>query len=1576
MISAMSKRLFSTAVSQQGFRISSLFRVTVLLLLSLGIGTTAAAQGLHFANGGNSGNRGEIVQTQGQQSAAYSIGAREPDYYAINGAGNRSSSGDRGFGWWGRTGYTTGPALGREESLLFFETMPYLFWEETMFLSDLRLYRLNSGRLGGSVGVGARHYFRQWDRTFGAIMWYDIDATYKDDFQATTISLESRGNIDWLANIYLPFDTRTQQVGLDFVADSQRFSGNNVLFDQIRTSGFSLKGFDTEFGAPIGLEFARRFDMRAYAGFYRFDHPALDSAWGWKTRLEANIAKYIDLNLGLTDDKIFDTRVSFTASWTLDPNGEVGERASTWDRMVLPPTRLWTIPKAEVGVLEAGNVVINPVTGTPLRILHVNNNPALNPGVDAPGAGTVLTPFDTIDHAVNGVNAPGIDTYDILYVHSGSSYNGEPGIVVPEGKRFLGGGDRVEHLISYNGFTTARLPRAIGNYSNHATSPDNVFDPRPVFTNLGAPLGLGVTFDTLASLGGTVTSNALTEFSGFVIGDPNYAAPATTNADNWTNFPLTTPVGGSFGNGIEFVDLPTALTQVRFVDLHGSRGNGLDFTNTTDTFNLEALIVNQSQNHEMSVVGGAPDITFQSSVRGGTGSRVDSLVINRANALAVTAPDGAGTPGDNHDLLVTGTTGGNVDWIDVITDDDGGDGFIFTGGAQSDVTLPVSTTIANSRGNGVAIFENVGGNYLISATRTDGLVPAAPFTTTTLTPFAIDNPTFNAIQIGRITAVPDTTTARVSFVDDINIMNLNRSLSGLFVANTTGDVIFSSSTGPMVIDYDATGLVGTASGIEFFQNFTGDLTFNNAVTINNAGGAGIRITNDDSNPGTSPGAFRFTAASPGLTIDGANANQGPTGAGIVIGTDPPAGPPSNNLIAGTGYESLVEFANPVTIDNRNGMGLWAANNSGEIRFLGASSNFNAPTSTANAPNTSVIRLENNTGDISFIQIDIGTGTNIILDYADDDDPTAAELAATFAAIDMRNNLGEINLGFVNLSGTSEGVFGIDNSRITIAGGTIDMTFATGLDIFTTDAVALVPTNPITRVDLTLDDFNNGQTTDYALHLANVKGNLSILDGSLIQVIGPGVDRTENVTAGAKFDNSALRTRETTAGLPFYGTARSLDVSLTGVDVTQNSQGIYADSIDSLRLRDSDYTQNTDEAIDLVNVPSFQVTGSNFTQNQIAGLFAGTGAGTIRSIMDRTLNDTAVGLGGEPTFYDFVVGPRTADFGDILAGGDRNTFNDPLANFAIIVENRAANNTVGVLDTAFANSESGLIVNNNTFTTPANTNVRGFIRYRDVLGNSEANIDLAMNEFLTANDGVDAEIANPDIGVINIEHISLDTENNDNLVFNAIDNRMVLQENGSVAFRITDSGDGTAFIAIGDTPDDALTEGLDPQADAIRVDPVTGNLILNPDIEIADTFDAAFVFNLETEATVDISDLEIHMIEDADGGGAGNVEDQTVFLFENISGTTSINLSGNTILFEDANAFVNPGNGALGVNNNMQVTQFDAVSGDVTLSSPLNNQVGVNVGGNIFLLTNPALLFQAPNSANFIGQFQFNNIFVP
>ncbi|MBL4884786.1 MAG: hypothetical protein JKY95_09665 [Planctomycetaceae bacterium] len=586
--SAMSKRFSLRAILDRGLQINPFIRIAILLLVLGGIPLTTQAQGLHFSNG----QGGEIIQSQGQQSAAYSIGTMEPDYYLMNQNPGKSASEERGFGWWARVGADTGPGLGREESLTFFEAMPHVFWGESMIFSDLRLWRLNSGRLGGNVGVGLRSYYPQWDRTLGVIAWYDVDATYKEDFEAFTLSLESRGNIDWLSNIYLPFDVTQQQIGLDLVEDSQQFVGTGVQFDQIRTSGFALKGFDMEVGAPVGLEFAKQFDLRAYLGFYYFHHNQLDDIWGWKARLEANVFKYLDLNLAVTDDETFDTRLTFSASWTIDPNGEVGERRNTWDSMVLPPTRLWTIPKAELAVLEANQVVMNPLTGTPLSIVHVSSVT----GSNVAGAGSVTNPFDTINNAVNGVNAVGIDTYDILYTHSGSQFDSQATIVVPEGKRFLGGGDRVEHLISYNEFGTARLPRAAGNYSDNLLTPDTTFDSRPLFTNQGSPAGPGVTFDTLASLGGVVSSNSVTEFSGFVLGNPDFADPSSGDSDSFDPTAPGTPGQGTFGNGIEFVDLPTALTQIRFVDLHGSNGNGLHFVNNSDTFLLESLIVNQSRN--------------------------------------------------------------------------------------------------------------------------------------------------------------------------------------------------------------------------------------------------------------------------------------------------------------------------------------------------------------------------------------------------------------------------------------------------------------------------------------------------------------------------------------------------------------------------------------------------------------------------------------------------------------------------------------------------------------------------------------------------------------------------------------------------------------------------------------------------------------------------------------------------------------------------------------------------------------------------------------------------------------------
>ncbi|MCA8990144.1 MAG: hypothetical protein KDA78_21025, partial [Planctomycetaceae bacterium] len=395
------------------------------------------------------------------QQPMYSIGAPEPDYFAMNGGSSEPMFRERGLGYYFRAGHQGGKGIGTEESLTYLEAMPYAFWEETMFLADGRVWALNSGRMGGSIGAGLRRYFPQIDRTIGMMAWYDIDATHLEDFQEMVVTLESHGNrLDWDANIYMPFDVRKQDIGLDFNDGSQRFVGNNILFDQTRTSAFALTGFDTMWSTPIGLEFAQPLDMRIGAGFYHFVHGDINDIWGWKGELEANVLRYLDLSLAVSDDATFDTRVTVNASWTFDPNREVGERDRTWDRMVLPPSRLWTVPKAEVAVVEPDQVAINPTTGMPYFVVHVDSIT----GVNAPGAGTVEMPFNTIENAINGVNMVPIDTYDTVFVHAGSVFDGQPTIVVPEGKRFLGEGDRIGHLFSYNQFGELRGPRARNDY--------------------------------------------------------------------------------------------------------------------------------------------------------------------------------------------------------------------------------------------------------------------------------------------------------------------------------------------------------------------------------------------------------------------------------------------------------------------------------------------------------------------------------------------------------------------------------------------------------------------------------------------------------------------------------------------------------------------------------------------------------------------------------------------------------------------------------------------------------------------------------------------------------------------------------------------------------------------------------------------------------------------------------------------------------------------------------------------------------------------------------------------------------
>jgi len=1492
------------------------------------------------------------VAIEGNQPT-YSIGAPEQDFFSMNAGRPQQMFQERGMGYYFRVGTQGGRTVGTEESLSYIEALPYTFWEETMFLADLRLWAIHSGRMGGSVGAGFRHYFPQMDRTLGMIAWYDIDATYPEDFREVAVTLESHGCIlDWDANIYIPIDLKKQDVGLDFVNGSQRFEGNNVLFDQLRTSGFALQGFDTMWGTPIGTEFAQRFDMRASTGFYNFNHEDLDDIWGWSGKLEANFLRYLDVDLTVTHDKTFDTRVAVNASWTFDPHGEIGERSRTWDRMVLPPTRLWTIPKAEVAVLEPDQVAINPTTGLPYFVVHVDSVT----GVNAPGAGTFENPFNSINNAVNGGNAVPIDDYDIVYTWSGSQFDSEPTIVVPDGKRFLGGGDRVEHFIEYNEFGDQLLPRARGDYN------DGVFDPRPLFTNLGAPAGPGVTFDLVTNLGGSVISNEFTEFSGFVLGNPDGTDPTSGDSDGFNPNTTVAPGNGPLGNGIDFATL-TTTTQTRFVDIHGAEANGVEFSGLTGTYLLESMIINQSGNHEFFVQGGAPTITMQSSTRGETGSRVDSYVVNRANGSAIIPDTTAGTPGDNHDLLISATTGGSVDWIDVITNDLGGDGIMITGASQSDVTIPVSTTIVNSRGNGVGIFPGVGGDIIISGSRTDGNPSGLPFT--------ITNPAENAIQIGLIGTPIAPTPANVSFVQPLLINDLDRDISGIFIANTSGTTVFQTSAST-TIQYD-TATTGTAAGFEFFQNLAGNLTLNNGMVINDSGGAGLRITNDlDVFPNDLPGEFRWLggAGIGSLTINRAGANQGAGGAALIIGADPPAGAP-NNSVAGSGYESDVTFSVPVTVNNSAGTSILVSQNTGDVSFTNGAA-VNATT----AATPSQVSLFDNLGNIFFSTLSVDNFVATDIDFLDDNEPTAAELAAQFAALDMRRNNGRITINEVDIDVIATGIFGYNNQQININGGSVSTVFATAVEIFMADSA--IDDNPLgfnlTQLGLELDNVDTVQAPDHGVHLANVKGQATFLSGDFIQAgTGALLGPTEQ-EAGIYVDNSAVRLREIALSpnindRRIFSNRRSFALEVFNSEFTQNTKGILAIAIDDLEVDESDFTQNFEEAIDLLNVVSAEITESEFTNNQAIpdpATFGAVQAATIRSRMTLALNSDNSSIENTPTFYDLVVGARTPDFVDPTANDDQNTFDEQDSQFSILMINNAIDNTIGILDTGTSGSEFGFIVNNNAFENDSDIFFQGFVQYRDDAGgNSRVNMNVAMNSMESDDDNLVGTLNATAQGAISFIHNSTDTNDDDDIVFTAIDNFLNLEEQDSIGYMFIDEGDGDAFILVDDTDNDGLTELNDPINDPLVADITVAN-------------GPVFFFDLETDADVSIQNLEIQVLEDSDNITGTNtatvIEDQRVFFFDNVSGIADIDIGGNTIFIDDSGSFIDPFTGNLFLVNDILVTEFDAASGEITLNSSANNTVQINPSG--AFLTNPNLLFDAPIGADITGQLQFNGLFVP
>jgi hypothetical protein len=258
--------------------------------------------------------------------------------------------------------------------------------------------------LGGSLlGIGV-----YWDYDGDLNQYSDYAIPYSDTvFAGGQVYNQVGISGEWLtdfgnlrSNGYIPVGTTAEYVG--------PFVGNAVLCQNGLNAG--LAGTDLEVGAYIpGLsDWAGMISVGGYAyGNARYNFPNGQDVVPWfggvYTRLDMTFIENWDFSLQYNNDSYFDS--TGFARLTYRMGGS--RRRNVPDQMEQPMMRNEHIVRAH----QTPEVAINPETGTPWRVFHVDNSAS---GV---GIGSAASPYTTLTAAQAAATNP----YDIVYVHAGNS---------------------------------------------------------------------------------------------------------------------------------------------------------------------------------------------------------------------------------------------------------------------------------------------------------------------------------------------------------------------------------------------------------------------------------------------------------------------------------------------------------------------------------------------------------------------------------------------------------------------------------------------------------------------------------------------------------------------------------------------------------------------------------------------------------------------------------------------------------------------------------------------------------------------------------------------------------------------------------------------------------------------------------------------------------------------------------------------------------------------------------------------------------------------------------------------------
>ncbi len=510
-----------------------------------------------------------------------------PDYSgSLN---SQPTNGVGGFGMMGRAGHEAGDTVGREGSLSYFDLAPYTFHGDTMFFGDGRLFVTNRGKMGGSAGLGMRHFFPSKNTVLGSTFYYDHDESRGVTFEQFTIAGELLTEFfDIRTNVYIPFGKKQQVTAVRFEPGTQMFvdavgpgggvQGSNITFQSRTFSSSALEGFDTLLSTPIHGALAEKHNLEVSAGAYHYQARGLDleKVTGFKLRMDGDFLDRLShMFLEVTSDNVFNTNVVFGADvnyWGhLDPKPRLGK--SQYSRMASWVRRSRTVSTLDNSALNAPELAINPDDGDPYLIYHVRNNPNPPPGnFPAPlGNGSLSMPFQYIQEAID--ESP---FADIVFVQANSVFDG---VVDGNGNATAVLRDNV--LVLGEGVP---LTIPVVGIVNEIDLPTVTPGPasRPIIQNVTGPV---------------ITMGNNSRFAGFTIQDyadgPAILASGIDSAE--LNELIINNSTGPLGSGIE-IDSSTGGFVLENISISNTSGNAFSVTggNATVVFNGENTITNSS----------------------------------------------------------------------------------------------------------------------------------------------------------------------------------------------------------------------------------------------------------------------------------------------------------------------------------------------------------------------------------------------------------------------------------------------------------------------------------------------------------------------------------------------------------------------------------------------------------------------------------------------------------------------------------------------------------------------------------------------------------------------------------------------------------------------------------------------------------------------------------------------------------------------------------------------------------------------------------------------------------------------